>query len=319
MKQTSNLKARHTVYLFLTSLIWGSAFVAQSAGNVMGPFTFVSLRNYLGFFVLLPCILLLRGNFQISRDTLLGGISCGVILCLASNVQQISLLYTSPGKAGFITACYMVLVPIAGLFCGRGLKKRVAAAVFLAVVGLYFICIPAREGFSGMNRGDLLCLCCAVLFTGHILCIDHFTERADGVKMSCIQFLVCALLSSGLMAVWEQPSLSGIRAGFIPLLYAGVLSSGVGYSLQIVGQKGVNPSVAALILSLESCFAVLAGWLLLGSRLSLREGLGCVIMFGAIVLTQLPEQGEKEANVRDGKTADAGTTDVGTADSCERR
>lgn len=295
MKQTSNLKARHTVYLFLTSLIWGSAFVAQSAGNVMGPFTFVSLRNYIGFFVLLPCIWLIRGNFHINRDTLLGGIGCGVILCLASNTQQFSLLYTSPGKAGFITACYMVLVPIAGFFLGKKLSKRVVVAVILAVIGLYFICIPAGGGFSGMNRGDLICLGCAVLFTGHILCIDHFAERADGVKMSCIQFLVCALLSTVLMLWRDKPTAAGIREGLLPLLYAGILSSGVGYSLQIVGQRGVNPSIAALILSLESCFAVLAGWLLLGSRLTLREGLGCAVMLSAIVLTQMPERSAKPA------------------------
>lgn len=284
---------RHSFYLFLTAFIWGSAFVAQSVGNVMGPFTFNSIRNFLACFVLLPFIRIFYGNLKVNRVTLRGGICCGVCLFLASNVQQLGLVYTSPGKAGFITACYMVIVPIVGAFLGQRIPRRVWIAVVMALFGLYFLCIPKGESFQSVNLGDLLCLLCACLFTLHILCIDHFTQMAEGVKMSCIQFFVCAVLSFVLMLFTEQPSLAGIREGAAALLYAGIMSSGVAYSLQIVGQKGVHPAVASLILSLESCFSVLTGWMILGSKLNGRELFGCAVMFAAIILTQLPERAGK--------------------------
>ena len=265
----------------------------------MGPFTFNSIRNFLGFFVLLPFIRFFYGNFKLDRQTLIGGICCGICLFLASNVQQLGLVYTSPGKAGFITACYMVVVPIVSALLGHKIPKTVWIAVVLALFGLYFLCIPKGESFASINLGDALCLLCAGLFTMHILCIDHFTQTAEGVKMSCIQFLVCAVLSGILMLFTEQPSLSGIRAGFFALLYAGIMSSGVAYSLQIVGQKGVHPAIASLILSLESCFSVLTGWIVLGSKLNARELCGCLIMFAAIILTQLPEQKKVQKAGRD--------------------
>ena len=280
--------AKHTVYLLIAAMIWGSAFVAQSAGNVMGPFTFNCLRNFLGFFVLIPFIRIFYRNFKFDRMTVLGGICCGICLFLASNTQQYAMQYTTPGKAGFITASYMLIVPIVGFFMGKGITRRIIFAVIAGAVGLYLLCIPAGEGFSGINLGDMLCAVCALLFTGHILCIDYFTPRGEGVKISCLQFLTAAVLTTVPMIFFEEPNIQGIQAGLVPLLYAGILSSGVGYSLQIVGQEGVNPAVAALILSLESCFAVLAGWIILGDAMNMRELLGCLIMFGAIVLTQLP-------------------------------
>lgn len=283
-----NMKTRHTICLFATSFIWGAAFVAQSAGNVMGPFTFNCLRNVLGTLVLLPFIRLFYGNLRLDRETIIGGIACGICLFFASNVQQVSLLYTTPGKAGFITASYMILVPLTGLLFGRKPGLRILLAVLLGAFGLYFLCIPKGEGFSNVNRGDMICAFCALLFTLHILCIDHFAPKAEGIKMSCIQFFTAAVLGLFLMFGLEDPKPLDIASGIIPLLYAGVMSTGVGYSLQIVGQRGVNPSVAALILSLESCFAVLFGWILLGDAMNLRELSGCFLMFGAIVLTQLP-------------------------------
>ncbi|MDO4265943.1 MAG: DMT family transporter [Eubacteriales bacterium] len=289
------MKTRHTIYLFVTAMIWGAAFVAQSAGNVMGPFTFNCLRNILGVLVLIPFIRFFYGDLRIDRLTLTGGILCGFFLFLASNVQQMGLLYTTPGKAGFITASYMILVPIVGIFFGKRISGRILTAVVLGALGLYFLCIPQGEGFSNVNRGDLLCMGCALLFTGHIMCIDHFVPKTQGVKMSCIQFFTAAVLSGILMLLFETPDAAAVKSGLVPLLYAGIMSTGVAYSMQIVGQNGVDPSVAALILSLESCFAVLAGWVLMHNAMSTRELAGCALMFGAIILTQLPQGGNNKA------------------------
>ena len=173
-------KIRSTALLFLTAIIWGFAFVAQSEGNVMGPFTFNGIRNLLGTLALIPFIRIFYGNLRLDKDTLIGGICCGLCLFAASNLQQYALLYTTPGKTGFITACYMIFVPIAGLLSGRRIGPRTAFAIVLSAAGLYLLCIPEGQGFGGVNRGDLLALLCAVFYTMHILCIDHFTVRAEG-------------------------------------------------------------------------------------------------------------------------------------------
>ena len=286
-------KIRSTALLFLTAIIWGFAFVAQSEGNVMGPFTFNGIRNLLGTLALIPFIRIFYGNLRLDRDTLIGGICCGLCLFAASNLQQYALLYTSPGKTGFITACYMILVPITGICFGKRLRLRIGIAVVFAALGLYLLCIPKGEGFTDINKGDMLALLCALCYTFHILCIDHFTVKAEGVKMACIQFFCCAVLTLLLAFIFEEPSLPAIRSGLLPLLYAGICSSGVAYSLQIMGQRDVEPSVASMILSLESCFSVIAGFLLLGTALSLRELLGCAVMFVGIIITQLPERKEE--------------------------
>ena len=208
----------------------------------------------------------------------------------ASSLQQIGLVYTSAGKAGFITAFYIVIVPVLGIFLHQKAGWKIWAAVAAALAGLYLLCIT--DGFS-VNIGDFYVLLCALLFSLHILVIDHFAPKVDGVKMSCIQFFVCGIVSLVPMFLWEEPRIEGLLLSWFPLLYAGVLSCGVAYTLQIVGQKNVNPTVASLLLSLESCFSVLAGWIILGERLSLREGAGCILMFAAIVLAQLPERKEK--------------------------
>ena len=289
MKKTQLL---HSLLLLLTAVIWGVAFVAQSAGmDHVGPYTFNCARSLLGGLVLLPVLAARRRGETRSlsrrerRTLLAGGAMCGAALFMASSLQQIGIQYTSVGKAGFITACYIVLVPLLGLLLGKRCSLSVAAAVGMALVGLYLLCVT--ETLS-VGLGDLLMLGCALMFSVHILVIDFFAPRADGVALSCIQFFVCALLSAVPALALERPSLAGLAAAWVPVLYAGVLSSGVGYTLQMVGQRGMNPTVASLILSLESCVSVLAGWLLAGERLTGRELTGCAVMFAAIVLAQLP-------------------------------
>lgn len=286
--------------LLLAAFIWGSAFVAQSVGmDYVEPFTFNCVRSIVGGLVLIPCIYLL-GKMRSSEETpeikqtdqktlVIGGVSCGVILCLASNAQQIGIQYTSVGKAGFITALYIVIVPILGMFLKRRCGWKVWVSVMIALVGFYLLCMVG--GFS-LERGDIWLLCCAVLFSFHILVIDHFSPMVDGVKMSCIQFFTCGVLSGMAMLVTENPDISNILAAWGPILYAGVLSSGVAYTLQIVGQKNYNPTVATLLLSLESVFSVLTGWAVLHQKLSARELCGCVLIFIAVILAQLPDKKE---------------------------
>lgn len=294
MKKTP-VKLKNSLLLLLTATIWGVAFVAQSVSmDYVGSFTFNAVRNLIGAAVLLPVIWFCRHSRASaprpagSRRTLVtGGIACGVLLCLACNFQQLGIKYTTVGKAGFITACYIVIVPVLGLFLKKSCSPFIWAAVALALAGLYLLCI--QDGFS-IARGDLLVLICALLFSLHILVIDHFSPLVDGVKMSCIQFFVCGILSAIPALLFEHPDISGLIAARIPILYAGIMSCGVAYTLQIIGQKGMNPTVASLILSLESCISVLAGWLILGERLSTRECAGCAVMFLAIILAQLPQK-----------------------------
>ena len=307
--------------LFLTAVVWGVAFVAQSVGmDYVGPFTFNCIRCLIGAVVLVPCIWFLDGWKQRpggascgresagaqdsascsrrsagaqdgasygSHALLAGGICCGLALFVASTLQQIGIQYTTVGKAGFITALYIVMVPVFGIFLKKRAGIRVWVSVALAVAGLYLLCITDR---LALGKGDILVLLCAVVFAVHILVVDHFSAKADGVRMSCIQFLVCGLLSGVCMLITEHPEMPLILQAWQPILYAGVFSCGVGYTLQIVGQKGTDPTVASLILSLESVVSVLAGWLLLGQRLSVRELSGCALMFVAILLAQLPER-----------------------------
>lgn len=296
------IQLRNSLLLFLTAAIWGVAFVAQSVGmDYVEPFTFSMVRNIMGGIVLIPCIFLLNKLFpkkaetvtpeelKKSRKTLLtGGICCGILLALASNLQQIGIQYTTVGRAGFITACYIIIVPILGLlFFKKKCRSTIWAAVVLALVGLYLLCIT--DGFA-IGKGDFYILLCSILFSLHILVIDHFSPLVDGVKMSCIQFFVCGILSAVPAFLFETPDLGNMLQAWVPLVYAGVLSCGVAYTLQIVGQKNMNPTVASLILSMESCISVLAGWVILNQKLSARELWGCVLMFAAIVLAQLPEK-----------------------------
>ena len=306
---------KNTGMLFLAALIWGFAFVAQSAGlEYVGPFTFNAVRCVIGSLVLVPVALLykpeesngdgtkkstrvedetVKGSwFSRNKTLLLGGVSCGIFLGVATNLQQIGIMTTSVGKAGFLTALYIVLVPIAGLF----FKKKCPATVWIGVVcsfaGLYLLCMTG--GSFSLATGDLLLLGCAVVFTGHILVIDYFAPKVNGVWMSCIQFLTAGIISAIPMLFTETPTWEGIFAAKLPILYAGVMSCGVAYTLQILGQKNYNPTVAVLILSLESCFSVLGGFLILHETLSARELCGCALMFAAIILAQLPGKRSKD-------------------------
>lgn len=297
--KNSSFQLKNSLLLLLTATIWGIAFVAQSVGmDYVGGFTFNAVRSIIGATVLLPLIFFLDSRKpkvtltpeekQKQKKTLLiGGICCGIFLCLASNFQQFGIKYTTVGKAGFITACYIVIVPILGLFLKKKCTAYVWIAVALSLIGLYLLCI--KDGFS-IGKGDALVFICAILFSFHILVIDYFSPLVDGVKLSCIQFFVSGILSGIPALIIEKPAFSSILAAWMPILYAGVMSCGVAYTLQIIGQKNMNPTIASLILSLESCISVLAGWVLLGQSLSMKEGIGCVIMFAAIILAQLPEK-----------------------------
>lgn len=294
---------KNNFLLVLTALIWGCAFVAQSVGvEYVGPFTMNSVRTILGGLTLLPVIFVLnrkknkKENLESickeerkqERKTLfLGGICCGCLLAVASSLQQIGIMYTTAGKAGFITALYILIVPILGLVIGKKVGIKVWIGVGLAAVGMYCLCIT--EGFF-IGIGDVLVLICAVIFSFHILAIDYFSPKVDGVKMSCIQFWVCGILCGIPMLLTEHPQISQIMEAWLPIAYAGILSCGVAYTLQIVAQKNVDPTVASLLLSLESVFAVLAGAVILHEKLSIKESIGCVLVFAAIILAQLPEK-----------------------------
>ncbi len=320
MKKTS---MRSSLTLLLTAVIWGVAFVAQSVGmDYVEPFTFNFTRCILGGLVLIPCIALMdrqkirqesgrektdgsvnaedaarlsgaaeqeknRKDKAERRTLLVGGICCGIALCVASNLQQIGIQYTTVGKAGFITALYIVLVPVIEIFFGKKSGVKTWISVVIAVAGLYLLCIT--ENFS-IGTGDILILLCALAFSVHILIIDYFSPKVDGVRMSCIQFFVCGILSGIMMLIFETPSVGAIMQAWLPIGYAGIFSCGVAYTLQIIGQKGTDPTVASLILSLESVVSVLSGWLILHQSLSRKELLGCLLMFLAIILVQLPQK-----------------------------
>lgn len=299
------MKLKNSLLLLLTASIWGVAFVAQSVGmDYVGPWTFLCARSVLaGAALLLVQLVLRRAGAPDTRSAqekavdrvalLRGGAVCGIVLCAACALQQIGILYTTVGKSGFLTACYILIVPLLGLLFGRKCGARIWLAVALALVGLYFLCM--RGGLS-LGLGDGLTLGCALLFSLHILVTAHYCVRVPGVALSCVQFFVCALVSGVFVLALETPSLSQLLLAWKPVLYAGLLSSAVGYTLQIIGQRGMNPTVASLIMSMESVISVLAGWALLGQALSRREVFGCALMFAAIVLAQLPERARAAAN-----------------------
>lgn len=285
--------------LFVTATIWGVAFVAQSVGmDYVGPYTFIAARNVIALLVLLPWMAFRdkknrkRGGSESQKQKsgrkslLTGGICCGICLFSASVLQQFGMKYTTVGKAGFITAMYIVLVPVFGIFLKKKTGVKVWLAVAVALAGLYLLCMTTGDFY--LQKGDIYILGCAAVFAVHILVVDHFSPMVDGVKLSCVQFAVNAILGTIMLLLLEQPDLADLVAAWLPIVYAGALSSGVGYTFQIIGQKGMNPTAASLILSLESVISVLAGWLLLHQALTARELAGCVLVFAAIILVQLP-------------------------------
>lgn len=284
------------IILLITALIWGSAFVAQSLGmDYVEPFTYNAVRSFIGGIVLIPVIVVFRaikkkrgeqsGDIRVS---LIGGVFCGLALFGASSLQQVGISMTTAGKAGFITALYIIIVPIIGFFMKKKTPKKIWLCAAVAIVGFYLLCI--KSGFS-LGKGDFFVLMCAFVFSVHIMVIDHFNSKnADGVLMSCVQFFVTGILSLPAMFIFETPTAENIFAARYAILYAGVLSSGVAYTLQIIGQRYTNSTVATLIMSLESVFAALSGWLILHERFSLKEFIGCVMVLAAVIFAQIPSR-----------------------------
>lgn len=297
---------RQSLLLLLTAAIWGVAFVTQSVGmEYVEPFTFNAVRSMIGAIVLIPCIAILNCFGEAEKKTektakkaeqkmlLFGGVSCGILLFAASNLQQFGIKYTTVGKAGFITAMYIVIVPLLSIFRKKKPGIKIGIAVLLAVAGLYMLCMT--NGSFVLQKGDVLVLLCALIFSFHILVIDYFSPRVSGIKLSCIQFFTCGILSGICMFLFENPQLDLILAAWMPILYAGALSCGVGYTLQVIGQKGMNPTVASLLMSMESVISVIGGWLILNQTMSGRELAGCGLMSAAIVLAQLPDFAKNKA------------------------
>ena len=288
----------HTLALLVCAAIWGSAFVAQSVGaEYVGAFTFLAVRNWIAVVFLIPVIhirdsiLKKRGRPSVRpanrtqrRFLLTGGAACGFFLCAASAFQQVGIRYTTTAKAGFITALYVVIVPILSVFFGKSVKSRIWMCVALAVLGLYLLCM---RGELSLSFGDGVVLVCAFLFACQIMTVDYFAPQVDTVRLSQTQFLVTALLSTVCMLLFEDLSTDSLIRALPSIAYAGVMSSGVAYTLQIIGQQNLNPAIASITMSLESVFAALAGWIVLGQSMTVRELAGCVLMFAAIILAQL--------------------------------
>ncbi len=300
MKKT---QLKGVLILLLTAVIWGSAFVTQSMGmESVEPFTFNGVRMLIGAAVLLPVILIRDAVAkrkpgspdkeqikQADRKALRSGALMGLALCAASNCQQFAFLYSQPGKIAFITAFYMFFVPFFGLFIHKRVPVLTWGCVAAGCVGLYFLCV-ADAGFSGVNRGDLLTLACAMLFAVHILITEKVAADCDTVKLSCVQFAVCGTVSCGLMFLFEAPSAAALKDCLFPLLYTGVLSCGVAYTLQVVGQKYTESTVASIILCMESVFGVLCSAVVLHERMTVNEIIGCAVMFAAILVSQFADR-----------------------------
>lgn len=301
-----NQKIKGNMILLLTALVWGISFISQSKGvEQISPVSFNGIRSVLGGIVLLPVIFILDRNkkkkgisiYKYDKTLLKAGIICGTLLCIATTLQTAGMVYTSPGKSGFITALYMVIIPIISLFTGKKPRPVIFISVIIAVLGLYLMCID--ESLS-INKGDVLTFICAFIFAAHILVIDHYSPKVDGVKLSCTQFFVCGIINIIIMLFTEIPKPTAVLNCWASIGYSGIMSCGVAYTLQIVGQKYTDPTSASILMSLESVFATLStvilvalGWNLTGGALDTREIFGCVLMFIAIILVQLPEQPQK--------------------------
>lgn len=297
---SKNLKGN--LILLLAAFFWGISFVMQNkAGEYLSPFAINGVRSVIGFLFLLPVILLFskknkRPLFEKTKserkDLIISGLLCGIFLCIATNFQQFGInLYpenaATSGRTGFITALYVVLVPVFGIFLKKRVSFTVLIGVILAVIGMGLLCLG--EGISNVYIGDLVVLCCVLAFTFQIICIDSFADKVDGIKLSAIQFLVCGVFSLILMFVFEDNTIDALIKALPYILYLGIVSCGIAYTLQIIGQQySKNPTVASIIMSLESVFAALSGVVLLNERFTLRETIGCIVMFGAIVFSQLP-------------------------------
>lgn len=293
---------RQSFLLFLTATIWGSGFVAQAIGmDHVTPFTYTFFRTFLGAIVLLPVIVLLQrlkardmakkgetapAHKGTRKDLLLGSICCGIFLVGGESFQQFGLVTTDAGKAGFITSMYVIFVPILGLFLGKKLNLGIVIGVIMSIVGLYLLCI---KGSLTISQGDFLILICAVVFSMHILTIDHFIQKCDGVALACGQFFAASVVALILMLIFDYDVFAweDVFAAGLAILWSGIMSNGVAYTLQVVGQRGMHPTIATLILSLESVMAVIFGILMLNESLTVREGLGCILILLAVIIAQV--------------------------------
>lgn len=290
-------KLKGNLILFITAIIWGASFVSQSVGmDYIGPNTFMGIRTLMGGVVLLPVIFLLdrgrkkQGTYQKTdmKKLIKYGAVCGLFLCVAQTLQTYGLQTTTTAKSGFLTALYIIFVAIIGLFIGKKLNYKMVLGIITAVVGMYFLCLYGEK--ADFNSGDVLTILCAVFFAGQILCIDKFVSGIDGLKLSCTQFLVAGAINTILMFLLETPDLTAIMSCATALLYSGIMSCGVAYTLQVVGQRYAEPTTASIIMSLESVFAAISGWIILGEAMSISQIGGCLLMFLAIVLVQLPSK-----------------------------
>lgn len=295
-------KLRGNLMLMATALIWGTAFVAQKSGmDLISPIAFNGIRTLVGAFALIPVIMVMGRDKKKKgwdRTLIAGGICSGLALCASGNIQQIGLYYTSVSHSGFITALYVVIVPLLGLLLNKRITPVMWCCVAASAIGLYLLCIPA-SGFGAVNKGDIIMVICAVCFAVHILIIDYFSPKVDGVKLSCIQFFIAGIVSLIIAPFADPaigftlPSAGDICDSWFSIFYAGVMSCSVAYTLQILGQRETEPAIASMILCLESVFALIAGMVLLGEMMSLREIIGCIIMFAAIFVANLPEDALK--------------------------
>ena len=293
-------KMKANLLLFIAAFIWGTAFVAQKSGGAIGSFTFNGIRTFIGGLVLLPLVIKSHKDKSLplfTKEELTGGIVCGFFLFVAASLQQFGLAYTTAGKAAFITTLYVVFCPILSLIVHKKkTRPLVWLCVVLDVIGLYLLCMT--DASFSIQIGDTLVILCAVAFAGQMVAVDNFIDRIDGIKLSCIQFLFSGLLGIICMFIFEGPvSISNIMTAWFPILYAGVISCGIAYTFQVLGQKEATPTIAALILCLESVFGVLAGAVILGETMTMREIFGCIIMFAAVVISNLPEKKAAETAV----------------------
>lgn len=278
------------IFLLITAIIWGSSFVAQEIGmKSIDAFTFTGIRTTLGAIFLLPIVLILNKGLDLRKNTLVSGLILGVVFSVAQNFQQFAFYYSTSGKIAFITAFYMFFVPLFSVFLGKKIKLLTWLSILMGLVGLFFLCINPSD-LTSINLGDLLALACAVFYAVQIIMIDRFLEKdINGVQLSFMQFVVAAVISIAAMFIFEHPVMADIKAAAPSLLYSGIMSCGIAYTFQIVGQKHANPVVASLLMCMESVFAVIAAAVVLHQGMSLREGIGCAIMFVAIILSQLSE------------------------------
>ncbi len=292
-----NSKLKGNIILFITAIIWGISFVSQSVGmDYIGPNTFMGIRTTMGGLVLLPFIFFSdkakkkSGTYEKTnfKKLLSYGVPCGVFLCIASTLQTYGLQVTTTAKSGFLTALYIIFVAVIGVFDGKKITLKIASGVALSVVGMYFLCLFGEE--ISFNWGDALTLLCAVFFAGQILLIDKFINDIDGVKLACTQFLTAGIINLIIMFIFEKPEMGNILSCTVPLLYSGIMSCGVAYTFQIIGQKYTDPTSASIIMSLESVFAALSGWVILNERMTAVQIFGCIFMFLAIILVQLPSK-----------------------------